>query len=219
MSHFAVPWATARLCLEYFVGLCGSSTAPLRHILFLASQHNDTASQQRYKRRLCHGPSTPRHGAHMGAPAHLRKKELRQWPARSYASADIALAQHSDFRSTRRTNKRPMPFHRFKMHPVPTYCQLQIRNVYRARFCGPGPLFPTARLLSSLLCPESDRNGDFRTRCRILPHLPVNLALSVLERSATDVRSTACHAIAGELVRRLARSRLRCLKSLRRSHP
>jgi hypothetical protein len=51
--------------------------------------------------------------------------------------------------------------------------------------------FPTAHLLSSLLCPEGDRHGNFKTRCRILLHLPAKLALATFERRGGGLRSIA----------------------------
>lgn len=187
MSQFAVPWATARLCL------CISSACaaiqphcpPHSHI---ASQHKDTASQQRYKRRLRRGPSCLLSRlSRRSSPTHEKGNQGNRLFASHGTSRHLPERDHNSNWIARYAYIRY--FHPSNLHTAHAYCQLQIRNVDRARFDGRRPLFPTAPLLSEPMCPEGDRSGSFRTRCWIVPQLPANGAMSTVERRASPVCS------------------------------
>jgi hypothetical protein len=74
---------------------------------------------------------------------------------------------------TARGNPRTSDIQAIKMHRGHAICQLQIRNVHRARFVRRRALFPTVRLLSGLVCRASDRRNQYRSSCRNSLQVPM----------------------------------------------
>jgi len=125
----------------------------------------------------------------------MEQRQSRGWssPKISIRCSSIAFPKRSPVQPTFRSIQLN------KLHTAYALCQLQIRNVDRARFDGPGPLFPTAPLLSSPMCPEGDRRGSFKTRCRIALHLPAKMATTSVQRCGSPVRSAHRQSAAPEL--------------------
>lgn len=215
MSHFAVPWATARICL-CISSACAALQPHLRPILFsrcnITIPHRSNDTSVVYATTLDAPPRRP-----VRALWHnLSKKKLRQWPARAASHAGIPAPAH--WFSQRSTNAR-CKFTGSKCIPHRHIASCKFVMWMVPDSTGPGRRFQQ-RGCFQVFCVRrvtetaiSGHAAAFSCTC-----LPI-WRLHDLNGALPMFVPRHDHAIVGELAYRLPRGQLHRLTSLRRSRP